>query len=155
MRQSGSTWSGMYYTKTASGWRKGSKADSGKEPVFLNQHKHAWPNVKPCSPTYLLASGTWPLEPQDCLGEHDQQGQSQLWGGQMRMVGGKLWLSLLPTLPDPGPPALFLPGPTKGGPPTMGGTTVAAAAARASRVCWTYWEGELAQRCSLVPAGSP
>lgn len=32
----------------------------------------------------------------------------------------------------------------------MGGTTVAAAAARASRVCWTYWgEGVLAQRCWL------
>jgi hypothetical protein len=31
----------------------------------------------------------------------------------------------------------------------MGGTTVAAAAALASRVCWTYWGGVVAQRCWL------
>lgn len=47
--------------------------------------------------------------------------------------------SLIPWLPHLTNP--YLPGPTKGGPPTMGETTVAAAAARASRVCWTCWGG--------------
>lgn len=33
----------------------------------------------------------------------------------------------------------------------MGGTTVAAAAARASRVCWTCWEGNWGEGPDLVP----
>lgn len=32
----------------------------------------------------------------------------------------------------------------------MGGTTVAAAAARASRVCWTCWEGNWGEGPDLV-----
>lgn len=55
---------------------------SRAEPEFLNPDKCAWPKVRSWSPTYLLASGTWPLEPQDCPGDHDRQGQSQLWGGR-------------------------------------------------------------------------
>ena len=59
----------------------------------------------------------------------------------MRMGGGGEESPRLPFLPPcfPRPTTPYLPGPTKGGPPTMGGTTVAAAAARASRVCWTCW----------------
>lgn len=36
----------------------------------------SWPQ------TYLLAAGTWLLEPLDCPGDSDQQGQSQLLGGE-------------------------------------------------------------------------
>lgn len=80
------------------------------------------------------------------------------WNGEGEVVKtkvlGEMWDSLASDLParrrnmasrasglsrwlrSPGPKPT---GPTKGGPPTMGGTTVAAAAARASRVCWTCW----------------
>lgn len=80
----------MYCPKTASERRKESTADFGKEPEFLNLNKHAWSNVGSWSSTHLLVSGTWLLEPQDCPGDCDRQGQSQLWGGEMRMVGGEL-----------------------------------------------------------------
>lgn len=58
-----------------------------------------------------------------------------------------------PCLPHSTTP--YLPGPTKGGPPTMGGTTVAAAAARASRVCWTCWRGGLGERPDSVSPSCP
>lgn len=51
--------------------------------------------------TYLLAAGTWLLEPLDCPGDSDHQGQSQLLGGEWwgwRGRGGESHASLFTTL---------------------------------------------------------
>lgn len=95
--------------------------------------------------TYLLAAKIWLLEPLDCLGDSDHQGQSQLLGekrqGWWEESPEHPFLPPCPIPWVPHPITPYLPGPTKGGAPTMGETTVAAAAARASRVCWTCWGG--------------
>lgn len=74
----------------------------GHSRVPEPEPKCAQPKVRSRSPTYLLASGTWPLELQDCPGDHDQWGRSQLWGGRDEDGGRQPWTPLFTTLPETG-----------------------------------------------------